>query len=55
MNKLYSNNYKGKFVITAPNEFVKQSTIERCFEKYNLDEKGIRKIINMSESVKSED
>ena len=54
LNMLYSNGYKGKFVITAVEGFVKQSSVESCFKKYNLDREGMRKIIDMSESVNSE-
>lgn len=54
LNMLYSNGYKGKFVITAVDGFVKQSSVESCFKKYNLDREGMRKIIDMSESVNSE-
>lgn len=54
MSKLYSNGYKGSFIVTAPEGFVKQSSVERCFEKYFLDSKGMKKIIEMSESVNSE-
>ena len=54
LNMLYSNGYKGKFVITAVEGFVKQSSVESCFKKYNLDSEGMRKIIDMSESVNSE-
>ena len=54
LNMLYSNGYKGKFVITAVDGFVKQSSVESCFKKYNLDSEGMRKIIDMSESVNSE-
>lgn len=53
-NMLYSNGYRGNFVITAVEGFVKQCSVERCMEKYNLDGKGMKKIINMSESVNSE-
>ena len=49
LNMLYSNGYKGKVVITAVDGFVKQSSVERCFEKYKLDSDGMRKIIEMSE------
>ncbi|MBQ7980156.1 MAG: 1-deoxy-D-xylulose-5-phosphate synthase, partial [Oscillospiraceae bacterium] len=51
---LYSNGYKGRFVITAVDSFVKQCSVERCMEKYCLDSTGMRKIIDMSESVNSE-
>lgn len=54
LNMLYSNGYKGKFVITAVEGFVKQSSVESCFKKYNLDSEGMKKIIDMSESVNSE-
>lgn len=46
--------YKGRFVITAVNNFVKQCPVWRCMEKYCLDSVGMKKIIDMSESVKSE-
>ena len=54
MNMLYSKGYKGKFVIKAVTGFVKQSSVERCMERYNLDREGMKKIINTSESVSSE-
>lgn len=54
LNMLYLNDYKGNFSITAVDGFVKQSSVERCMEKYNLDSNGMKKIIDMSESVSSE-
>jgi len=42
---LYENGYKGEFVITAVDGFVKQATEESCFAKYGLDEDGMRKIL----------
>lgn len=54
LNTLCLNGYKGKFIITAVDGFVKQSSVERCMEKYNLDSAGMKKIIDMSESVNSE-
>lgn len=54
LNMLYSVGYRGKFVITAVEGFVKQSSVERCMEKYKLDSKAMKEIINMSECVDSE-
>ncbi len=54
LNNLYSRGFRGRFVITAVDDFVKQASVERCMEKYNLDSAGMNKIINMSESVNSE-
>ena len=54
LNKLCSCGYKGKFVITAVNGFVSQASVQRCMEKYSLDTEGMKKIINMNESVNSE-
>ncbi len=54
LNMLYSNGYKGKFVIAAVDGFVSQGAVDRSMEKYSLDIKSMKKIINMSESVNSE-
>ncbi len=54
LNILYSNGYRGNIVITAVDGFVKQCSVERCMEKYQLDSEGMRKIINKSESVNRE-
>lgn len=51
---LCSVGYNGRFVITAVDSFVKQCPVWRCMEKYCLDSEGMKKIIDMSESVKSE-
>ncbi len=54
MNMLYSNGYKGSFVITAAEGFVKQCTVDRCLEMFGLDSVNMQKIINMGECVAGE-
>ena len=54
LSAVHTNGYKGKFVITAVETFVKQSSVERCMESFSLDSEGMNKIINASECVSSE-
>ncbi len=51
LSLLYENGYRGKFVITAVTEYVKQSPVESCIRKYRLDSESMQKIINANESV----
>lgn len=52
--ELFENGYRGKFVITAVDGFVKQASMESCFEKYGLSENGMRKILNNCEAAEIE-
>ena len=54
LSALHTNGYKGSFTITAAETFVKQSSVERSMESFSLDSEGMKKIINASECVSSE-
>lgn len=43
--ELYALGYRGSFVITAVDGFVRQASASRCMEKYGLDEAAMRKIM----------
>ncbi|MCM1382149.1 MAG: hypothetical protein NC192_09435, partial [Muribaculaceae bacterium] len=43
--ELYGIGYKGKFVITAADGFVKQASVQSCMEKYGMSENAMRKIL----------
>ena len=49
---LYQKGYKGKFVITAVDGFVKQADLSSCMEKYGLSENGMRKFLEKVGSEK---
>ncbi len=51
---LYEHGYRGKFVITAVNGFVKQASVSSCLDKYELSVLGMKKILNLNESVNIE-
>ncbi len=52
--ELFENGYRGRFEITAVDGFVKQATVESCFEKYGLSENGMRKVLNKSAEAEIE-
>ena len=52
--KLYENGYRGRYVITAVDGFVKQASVSRCLEKYGLSTEKICEKLNVSESVSIE-
>lgn len=54
LSRLHENGYRGNFIITAVNGFVKQASVSRCMEKYGLSSENIKKKIGKSESVSIE-
>lgn len=54
LSMLYAEGYRGKYVITAVDGFVKQASAARCLEKYGLTADGMRKIMALSEGMNVE-
>ncbi|MCH5348890.1 MAG: 1-deoxy-D-xylulose-5-phosphate synthase, partial [Oscillospiraceae bacterium] len=51
MMRLYEKGYRGSFVITGVNGFVKQASVQRCMEKYFLDEESMKYILQSGSEI----
>ena len=51
MSRLYENGYKGSFVITGVKGHVKQASVQRCMEKYFLDEESMKYILQSGSEI----